>query len=109
MSSDINIPSIFYYVTPDYKDSGNDVRNISENKTKDMRQCVCFDMDDTLVSKSMNLMYSNVKDKLHELVNKRCHIIIISNQKRRAIGDQKLMIRLNKLHELLQIPFIAYC
>jgi bifunctional polynucleotide phosphatase/kinase len=67
-----------------------------------------FDLDDTLVTRSLFVM-SNVVNKLKELTNDRYNIVIISNQKKRSIGDEKLLIKLKNIEKLLEVPFIAIC
>jgi len=82
-----------------------------ENRAKEIKKSksyIAFDIDGTLVSPS-NVLLKNVKDKLTKLYKKGINIVLISNQKRRKIGDEKLKQKLEKIASQLDIPFIAFC
>jgi bifunctional polynucleotide phosphatase/kinase len=76
---------------------------------KGNRGCFVFDLDDTLLTRSLKVVNSYVIPILTQLVNIGFNIVIISNQKMRGIGDPKLKIKLNNVASILQVPFIAYC
>jgi bifunctional polynucleotide phosphatase/kinase len=82
-----------------------------ENRPEEIKKSqsyIAFDIDGTLVSPS-NVLLKNVKDKLTKLYKKGINIVLISNQKRRKIGDEKLKQKLEKIASQLDIPFIAFC
>lgn len=66
-----------------------------------------FDLDDTLTSGQAITPYRGVKEKLKQLIKDGYNIVIVSNQKRRHIGDAKLLIKLEKVAEVLEIAFCA--
>lgn len=82
-----------------------------ENRINEMKgnKVAGFDLDDTLTSKKALTPYPGVTEKLHELSTQGYNIIIVSNQKKRGIGDKKLLIKLESVAEVLKIPFIAFC
>ena len=82
-----------------------------ENKPdaiKKSKSYVALDIDGTIVNPSNVLLY-NVKNKLNQVYKSGLNIVLISNQKRRKIGDPKLKEKLVKIASQLDIPFIAYC
>lgn len=68
-----------------------------------------FDLDDTLTSGMALTPYPGVIEKLQSLYDDGYNIIIVSNQKKRHIGDKKLLTKLEKVGDVLGIPFIAFC
>jgi N-glycosidase YbiA len=78
------------------------------NEIKKSKSFVAFDIDGTIVSPSNVLLY-NVKNKFNQLYKSGKNIVLISNQKRRKIGDPKLKEKLEKIASQLDIPFIAFC
>lgn len=91
----LNPPSVFRFI--------NKKINL-EKRTKSMG----FDIDGTLVNPS-NILLPGVKEKLNELYKSGYNLILISNQKRRKIGDPKLKEKLEKIAKQIDLPFIAYC
>lgn len=81
-----------------------------ENKIHEMKGCKVagFDLDDTLTSTNL-IPYPGVINKLNMLIKEGYNIVIISNQKKRHIGDTKLLVKLEKIGNILGIPFIAFC
>ena len=92
----IKIPESVYYFE-------NKPENIKRSKSY-----IAFDIDGTLVSPS-NILLPNVKDILSNIYKQGKNIVLISNQKRRKIGDPKLKEKLEKIASQLDIPFIAFC
>ncbi len=68
-----------------------------------------FDLDDTLIYKSGSKLRVGVKEKLKYLVSLGYNIIVISNQVRRHIGDEKLLTKLKKFSEEIDVPIKIYC
>lgn len=68
-----------------------------------------FDLDDTLITGKALTPYPGVIEKLKSLIEGGYNIIIVSNQKKRHIGDKKLETKLEGVGKVLGIPFIAFC
>ena len=92
----IKIPESVYYFE-------NKPENIKRSKSY-----IAFDIDGTLVSPS-NILLPNVKDILSNIYKQGKNIVLISNQKRRHIGDPKLKQKLEKIALQIDLPFIAFC
>lgn len=80
-------------------------------KQKDLKQtkeCIGFDLDGTLINQSNELL-PFVKDRLHNLYQQGYNLFILSNQKRRKIGDPKLDQKIDKVTKELDVPMSVYC
>ncbi len=68
-----------------------------------------FDLDDTLVGAQGLTPFPGVLIKLKQLVKDGYNIVVISNQKVRHIGDKKLLIKLEKVAVILDVPILMFC
>jgi len=89
----------------------NDTVFTYENRVGEMKgdKVAGFDLDDTLTSGMALTVYPGVIKKLHSLIDEGYNIIIVSNQKKRHIGDKKLASKLEGVGKVLGVPFIAFC
>ena len=79
-----------------------------QEEMKESKEYIGFDLDGTLI-KSNNSLIKGVKEKLRGLFESGYNIIIISNQKRRKIGDPKLKIKIEKVLKEIDVPMIVFC
>jgi bifunctional polynucleotide phosphatase/kinase len=91
----LNPKSVFSYIS-------------QKEKLEERSKLMAFDIDNTLVNVS-NVLLPDVKKKLDNLYQSGYNIVLISNQKRRKIGDPKLTEKLEKIAKQIDLPFIAYC
>lgn len=82
-----------------------------ENRVEEMKgdKVAGFDLDDTLTSGMALTPYPGVIEKLHSLTKEGYNIVIVSNQKKRHIGDKKLLTKLEGVSKVLGVPFVAFC